>query len=116
MHNDIDVMTCLGMSGQACSSSGGSSQGKRNVCRRQIYRKVIQSFGSGLEKVERHAARFVHNNYWPLASVTQMISILDWETLETRRQKVCLSMLYKAINGLTAIPMDHYQPSMATSI
>ena len=68
-----------------------------------------------LEKVQRRAARFVHNNYWLLASVTQMISILDWETLETRRQKAHLSMLYKAINGLTAIPMDHYQPSMATS-
>ena len=27
-----------------------------------------------LEKVQRRAARFVHNNYWPLASVTQMIS------------------------------------------
>ena len=50
-----------------------------------------------LEKVQRHAARFVLNNYWPLASVTQMISILDWETLETRRQKARLSMLYKTI-------------------
>ena len=27
-------------------------------------------------------APFVYNNYWPLASVTQMISSLDWETLE----------------------------------
>ena len=98
--------------------------------REQIYQTLIRSqleYASSawspwlrhdileLERVQRRAARFVHNNYWPLVSVTQMISILDWETLETRRQKAHLSMLYKAINGLTAIPMDHYQPSMATS-
>ena len=68
-----------------------------------------------LENVQHRAACFVHNNYWPLTSVTQMISILDWETLETRHQKARLSMLYKAINSLTAIPLDHYQPSTATS-
>ena len=68
-----------------------------------------------LEKVQRRATHFLHNNYWPLTSVTQMISILDWEILETRRQKARLRMLYKAINGLTAISMDHYQPPTATS-
>ena len=30
-----------------------------------------------LEKVQCRAARFVHNNYWPSASVTYMISTLD---------------------------------------
>ena len=68
-----------------------------------------------LAKVQCHAACFAHNNYWPLASVTQMISILDWETLEACHQKAHLCMLYKAINGITTIPMDHYQPSTATS-
>ena len=69
-----------------------------------------------LEKVQRRAARFVHNNYWPLASVTQIISSLDWETLEARRQKACLTTLYKTINGFTTISMDHYQYSSATFI
>ena len=49
-----------------------------------------------LEKVQRRAARFVHNNYWPSASVSQMISTLDWESLEARRQKhvrACCSRL-----------------------
>ena len=68
-----------------------------------------------LEKVQRRPAHFVHNNYWPLASVTQMISSLDWETLEARRQKARLTMLYKTINGSTTILMDHYQLSSATS-
>ena len=69
-----------------------------------------------LEKVQCRAARFVHNNYWPLASVTQIISSLDWETLEARRQKACLTTLYKTINGFITILMDHYQSSSATFI
>ena len=40
-----------------------------------------------LEKVQRHAASFVYNNYWPTASVTEMISTLNWETLEKCREK-----------------------------
>ena len=35
-----------------------------------------------LEKVQSRAAHFVYNNYWPMASVTEMISTLNWETLE----------------------------------
>ena len=46
-----------------------------------------------LEKVQRRAARFVHNNYWPMASMTDMILTLNWETLEKRREKVRLCML-----------------------
>ena len=33
-----------------------------------------------LEKVQRRAAHFVYNNYWPTASVTE--ATLNWETLE----------------------------------
>ena len=61
-----------------------------------------------LEKVQHHAARFVHNNYWPMASTTDMISTLNWKTLEKRRIKACLCMLYKTINGLIKILMEHY--------
>ena len=39
-----------------------------------------------LEKVQHRAACFVHNNYWPTASVTEMISDLNWESLEIRHQ------------------------------
>ena len=31
---------------------------------------------SELKKVQRCAARFVYNNYWPMASVTEIISTL----------------------------------------
>ena len=68
-----------------------------------------------LEKVQRRAARFVYNNYWPTASVTERISTLNWETLEKRQEKARLCMLYKTINGLIKIPMDHYKSSTFTS-
>ena len=68
-----------------------------------------------LEKVQRRAAGFVHNNYWPMASVTEMISDLNWESLEIRRQNARLCMFFKAINGLIKIPMDHYHSSLYTS-
>ena len=62
-----------------------------------------------------HAACFVYNNYWPTASVTEMISTLDWETLEKGREKAQLCMLRKTINGLiktqwTTINLLHSHP------
>ena len=59
--------------------------------------------------MQHHAAHFVCNNYWPMASVTEMISTLNWGILERRHEKARLCMLYKAINGLIKIPMDHYK-------
>ena len=40
-----------------------------------------------LKKVQHHAAHFACKNYWPTASVTEIISTLNWETLEKRREK-----------------------------
>ena len=55
-------------------------------------------------------------NYWSTTSVTEMISTLNWETLEKRREKARLCMLYKTINdGLIKIPMDPYKSSTFTS-
>ena len=49
-----------------------------------------------LEKVQHHAARFVYNNHWPMASVTAMLFSMTWETLEKCHQKARLCMLHKA--------------------
>ena len=48
-----------------------------------------------VEKVQRKAARFCTGNYKQTASVTDMIKELDWETLELRRTKCRLNMMYK---------------------
>ena len=56
-----------------------------------------------IEAIQRRAARFVNNNYDYRASVTDMINNLNWESLEIRRQKARLSMLYKIQNNLVEI-------------
>ena len=55
--------------------------------------------------VQRRAARVVYNTYQPLAPVTNMVNSLGWETLETRRLRARLTMLYKIKNNLVAIPL-----------
>ena len=59
-----------------------------------------------LERVQRRAARFVLNDYKPLSSATSMVSQLGWKPLAERRREHRLSLLYKIINGLVAIPAD----------
>ena len=44
--------------------------------------------------VERRAARYVLNCYERSTSVTKMLEQLGWETLELRRKKAKLTMLY----------------------
>ena len=48
-----------------------------------------------VEKVQRKAARFCTGNYKQTASVMDMIKELDWDTLELRRTKCRLNMMYK---------------------
>ena len=59
-----------------------------------------------LERVQQRAARFVFNDYKPLSSVTSMVSQLGWKPLAERRREHRLSLLYKIINGLVAMPAD----------
>ena len=57
-----------------------------------------------LELVQRRAARFVNNNFSRFSSVSQMLINLNWPTLEERRTKAKLIMLYKIFNNLVDIP------------
>jgi hypothetical protein len=57
-----------------------------------------------LEGVQRQAARFVLNNYERTASVTQMLQLLEWDSLATRRLLNQCTMFFKIHNGLVNIP------------
>ena len=61
-----------------------------------------------LEMVQRRAARFVTHRYHNTSSVTSMLDHLEWETLESRRTKNQLTMLFKIIHGLVDIPASDY--------
>ena len=71
-----------------------------------------QGLSAMLEKVQRRAARFVLNDYSHHSSVTNMLSRLQWDSLELRRKKSRLHMLYKSIHGLAAFLIcDYVLPS-----
>ena len=69
-------------------------------------RKIGQE--NRLEGIQRRAARFCVGNFKQNSSVTQMLADLKWETLETRRERNRLTMLFKIQKGMVGIPADKY--------
>lgn len=63
-----------------------------------------------LEMVQRRAARYVMNRYNKQSSVTDMLNELKWETLELRREKRRLEMLYKIHHELVGISKENLKP------
>ena len=61
-----------------------------------------------IEMVQRHAARYTTNCYHNTSSVTDMLQELDWESLESRRTKIELTLLFKFVNDLVDIPASTY--------
>jgi len=59
-----------------------------------------------LEDIQRRSARFVLSDYHRTSSVSAMLQRLAWPTLQSRRRLSRLTLLYKAINGSIAIPVD----------
>ena len=53
-----------------------------------------------IEMVQRRAPRYVVNRYHNVSSVTSMLEDLKWPTLEGRRQRARLILMYKIVNGL----------------
>ena len=67
-----------------------------------------------VEMVQRRAARFTTNKYTNTSSVSSMLDHLQWESLESRRNKIQLTLLYKVVNDLVDIPSSVYlTPSTA---
>ena len=64
-----------------------------------------QGLTTMIKKVQRRAARFVFIDYAYNSSVTDMLSKLQWDSLELRCKKSRLHMFYKSISGLVAFPI-----------
>ena len=67
-----------------------------------------------LEMVQRRAARYCTNRYHNTSSVTEMLQNLQWETLESRRTKIQLTMFFKIVNDLVDIPAEEYLSPAST--
>ncbi len=61
-----------------------------------------------IEMVQRRAARWALNRYHNTSSVSDMIGTLEWSTLEDRRERMKLIMMYKMVNGLVATNPNNY--------
>ena len=68
------------------------------------------------EVVQRRAARFTLNRYHNTSSVNNLLSEIDWPTLQKRRENVRLTMMYKIHNNLAHRPAQDYimQATQAT--
>ena len=53
--------------------------------------------------VQRGAARYVSNRFHYTSSVSSILEELKWPTLEERRRKARLVLMYKIVNGLVKI-------------
>ena len=60
-----------------------------------------------IERSQGQAARFVINNFSSYASVTQMLTSLNWPTLAQCRQERAI-MMFKIIHNLVDIPVNSY--------
>ena len=63
-----------------------------------------RTLSDAIESVQRRAALYVCNNFRRTASVTTMLESLERNTLEERRYKSRVTMLFKIIHSLVAIP------------
>ena len=67
-----------------------------------------------VEMLPRRAARFTTNRYRNTSSVSSMLDHLQWESLESRRSKIQLTLFYKVAYDLVDIPSSAYlTPSTA---
>ena len=70
---------------------------------------------SKLDMVQRRAARYVTHRYRQTSSVNDMLSELDWRSLQNRRIDNCLVMFYKIVHAQVAIDASsHLIPMMST--
>ena len=69
-----------------------------------------------VEMIQRRASRFTTNRYRNISSVSSMIFHLQWESLESRRSKIQLTLLYKVMQDLVDIPAASYLTPSAARI
>ena len=80
-----------------------------------VWSPYIQKDIDMVEQVQRHAARFIFNNYSRLAGVSEMLTDLNWATLTHSRKEQKAVMLYKIVHHLVDIPASNYLIPTTTS-
>ena len=70
---------------------------------------------NSIEKIQRRAARVVTNDHRKTSSVTKMLKVLNWPTLEDRRKAARLTTLYKIRKEDVKVSSDQLIPAPSRS-
>jgi hypothetical protein len=82
-----------------------------------VWDQWTQTNISKIEAVQRRAARFTLGDYRRTSSVSFMLHQRKWDDLITRRQQSKVTMIYRVIHQLVAIPSAPYlQPTGVTNL
>jgi len=73
-----------------------------------VWDNSVKSNINKVESVQRNAARFTCRDYRRISIVTAMLRKLQWDSLQQRRARSRVLMLYRIRNGLVAIPPAVY--------
>jgi len=92
------------------------SETKVNVSYKAMVKPILSIIWSphtqkdinAIERNKRQAARFVMNDFSTYASVTQMLTDLNWPTLAKCRKEQKAVMIFKIVNGLVDTPANAY--------
>ena len=69
-----------------------------------IWAPHLKHLREAIEKIQRRAVRYVCSIYEQKAPITDTQTALGWDTLEQRRLKSVVTMGYKIVNNLVAVP------------
>ena len=65
--------------------------------------------------IQRKAARFVYNKYFHFISISNMLKLLGWPTLQARRHYLKLLLAYKIYKTMISIPSENFKPVNVTT-
>ena len=70
-----------------------------------VWDPFTQANENKIEQIQRRAARYVTGDYRRTSSVTSMLQQLSWDSSKQRRQYAKVTMMYRIVHQLIAIPV-----------
>ena len=76
-----------------------------------VWAPHLKHLREAIEKIQRRAVHYVCGIYEQKAPITDTQTELGWDTLEQRRLKSVVTMGYKIVNNLVAVPSTQLKPN-----
>ena len=76
---------------------------------------IVPQYGVHTQTKGRgRSARYIPNRYRNMSGITDMLGELCWESLESRRTKIQITLLHKIFNHMVYIPASSHVTSAST--